>query len=268
MNDYKIIPLKKKPIIVNIPHDSIFVRRDFKKDFLLSASDLDTFSKNMADLHAGELYAGVYKKTSALIARLSRIAVDTERFWINKDEPMAKVGMGALYEKNERGEVIRKISKTARTHGHRFYSKYHRALNKLAAKCLKRFDYCIILDCHTYPAKPRQYDLDKIGERPDICLGTDKFHTPASLINSLKKAFLDKNFSVKENTPFKGTMVPDRYFKNPNVFSLMIEVNRKVYMNERTHAKKRNFKKISDDVTDCILSGTDEFIKEYDKKRF
>lgn len=267
MDYFKIIYPKKLPVIINIPHASIFVGNDFEKDFVLPMSDLDKFSKKMADFCADELFSETYEKTGALIARLSRVVIDTERFWNNKNEPMAKMGMGALYEKNEHGEIIRKISKTTRIRCRRIYLKYHRVLKALVAECLERFGYCMILDCHTYPAKPRQYDLDKRGKRPEICLGTDKFHTPRVLVNSFRKTFLNGNFSVEENTPFKGTMVPGGYFKkNRNVFSLMIEVNRGLYMNERTYAKKKHFKKIAKDLNVCIMGGVDEFIKNYRKR--
>jgi len=267
MDNFKIIQIKKIPVVINIPHASIFVDDDFKKDFLLSTADLYKFSKEMTDLYADKLFSKVYKKTGALIAKLSRVAVDMERFWDNKNEPMAKNGMGALYEKNEQGEIVRKISKMTRIRGLSIYSEYHHALDRLVKECLEQFGFCIILDCHTYPAKSRQYDLDKNEDRPEICLGTDKFHTPQSLIDSVKNAFLNRNYSVEENTPFKGTMVPSRYFnKNQNVFSLMIEVSRKLYMNERTYAKKKYFGKIVNDLGDCILNGVDGFIKIYDKK--
>lgn len=267
MDDFKIVHSKKLPIVINIPHASIFIGSDFKKDFLLSELDLDKFSKEMADLYADDLFFETYEKTGALIAGLSRVIVDTERFWDNKNEPMAKMGMGALYEKNEHGEIVRRISSVTRIRCRRIYLQYHLALKMLAAECLKHFGFCVILDCHTYPAKLRQYDLNKNGKRPEICLGTNKFHTPRLLTNSFKKAFLNGSFSVEENTPFKGTIVPGGYFeKNRNVFSLMIEVNRKLYMNERTYAKKKCFGKIANRLNDCIQNGIDKFMKEYEKR--
>ena len=267
MNNFKIVKLKKLPIVVNIPHSSTFISQDLKKDFLLSSVKLEGFAKNLADLYADELFSGVYKKSGALISKLSRVAVDVERFWKNECEPMSKVGMGALYEKDEQGNIVRIISRKSLSLGQDFYQAYHGALNELTAECLKKFGYCIILDCHTYPDKPRQYDMNKRGKRPEICLGTDIFHTPKSLTNSFKKRFLAKKFSVAENTPFKGTIVPDGYFgKDKKVFSLMIEINRRVYMNERNFVKKNNFKKIVNDLADCVLDATNEFIGGYAKR--
>jgi N-formylglutamate amidohydrolase len=267
MDYFKIVRPKKIPIVMNIPHASLFVDDDFKQDFLLSVSEFDKFLKEMADLYADELFFESYKKNGVLIAKLSRVIVDTERFWDNKNEPMAKVGMGALYEKNGQGQTIRKISKLTRLRCRRIYSKYHHALDGLVAECLTRFGYCIILDCHTYPSKLRQYDLNKNRKRPEICLGTDKFHTSRLLFDCFKNAFLNRSFSVEENIPFKGTIVPVGYFKkNKNVFSLMVEVNRALYMNERTYMKKKNFKQIAADLNSCVQNGINEFIKKQAKK--
>ena len=262
MDNFEITHRIDSPFVINIPHASIFIGVDFKKEFLLSAPSIDKFAKKMADLYADELFSGLYKKTGALIAKLSRVIVDMERFWNNKDEPMAKVGMGALYEKNGQGKIVRQISKLSRSRCRRIYLEYNHSLNSLVDECLKQLGFCLIIDCHTYPSKPRQYDLDKNGKRPEICLGSDKFHTPRLLVNIFKQAFLKGKFSVAENTPFKGTIVPMSYLnKNRNVFSIMIEVNRKLYMNERTYEKKNDFKKIASDLDGCISYGIDEFIR-------
>ncbi len=62
-----------------------------------------------------------------------------------------------------------------------------------------------------------------------------------------RKYFEDLNFTVKYNEPFKGSIVPLKYLnKNKNVQSIMIEVRRDLYMNEKTGKKIRNFKKIKD----------------------
>lgn len=45
-------------------------------------------------------------------------------------------------------------------------------------------------------------------ERPDICIGTDPFHTPPYLVAQLREVFVDEGFSVAIDSPFEGTLVP------------------------------------------------------------
>ena len=50
--------------------------------------------------------------------------------------------------------------------------------------------------------------------------------------------------SVECNRPYKGSMVPDIFFgSDPNVWSVMIEVNRKLYMDEENGARGYDFDK-------------------------
>ena len=99
-------------------------------------------------------------------------------------------------------------------------------------------------------------------ERINKELGIDKFHTPKELIKSLVSNFQKNNFSVKVNYPYKGTIVPLKYFqKNKKVNSILIEVNRKLYMNEESFEKKRNFNQMSNKICKIIIDSTKQFYR-------
>ena len=50
---------------------------------------------------------------------------------------------------------------------------------------------------------------------------------------------------MKINSPYSGTMVPMGYFEiNKQVQSIMLEVNRALYLNEPTNDKSNDFRKI------------------------
>ena len=55
--------------------------------------------------------------------------------------------------------------------------------------------------------------VDQSVDRPDICLGTDSFHTPESLLEEFLEAFQEAGFRTKVNAPFSGAIVPLRFYR-------------------------------------------------------
>lgn len=74
-------------------------------------------------------------------------------------------------------------------------------------------------------------ERDQRPGRPDICIGTDPFHTPAALVEQLAAACEAVGWSVQVDAPYAGAMVPGRFFRRePRVQSVLIEVNRGLYV--------------------------------------
>ena len=94
-------------------------------------------------------------------------------------------------------------------------------------------DHCLIIDGHSYPALPLPYELNQTAFRPDFCLGTDDFHTPEELVGRDEKILDRCGHSTARNQPFSGTIVPIKHHqKDRHVQSLMIEINRWLYLGE------------------------------------
>ena len=82
-------------------------------------------------------------------------------------------------------------------------------------------------------------------DRPDICLGTDEFHTPKPLVDELMRRFSGEGLSIAINRPFSGALVPMRYFrKEHRVMSVMVEVNRGLYLDETTGKMGAHFSRL------------------------
>lgn len=110
---------------------------------------------------------------------------------------------------------------------------------------LKKHGKCLIIDCHSFSNTPFKRDLSKRKARPDIDIGVDNFHTPKALVDTTTKFFKNNGLSCKINNPYAGSIVPLKYYsKNVSVQSIMIEVNRNLYLEEGTNKKNKNYAKI------------------------
>jgi N-formylglutamate amidohydrolase len=68
----------------------------------------------------------------------------------------------------------------------------------------------------------------------------NSFHTPNKLIKISIAFFKERNLSLGVDYPFNGSIVPMEYYKkNRNVESIMLEINRKLYLKEGTKEKSK-----------------------------
>ena len=99
-----------------------------------------------------------------------------------------------------------------------------------------------MIDCHSFPSRPLPYELNQAPERPQICIGTDVFHTPSWLSDAACQLFEQRGFDVALDHPFAGALVPNSVYRtNSAVYALMIELNRSLYMCERTGVRGAGF---------------------------
>lgn len=263
---YEISQNENSSIVANVPHSSIFIPQEFLGDYLLNFEDLKKEVKYMADNYTDSLFSELLNFSSFIKSNISRIVLDTERFKDEKEEPMSKFDMSALYSKTSDGKVLRKISEKNEKLLMSIYDNYHQDFTNLVEKSLEKNGIALIVDCHSFPNKVREYDIDQGENRPDICLGTDVFHTPKGLENILKENFEKENFKVKINSPFSGSIVPMKYYKkNKKVISVMVEVNRRLYMNEENFEANDNINSVGRKISRIIMKSISDFLKMYEK---
>jgi len=108
-------------------------------------------------------------------------------------------------------------------------------LSSAVENAIECYGRCLIIDCHSYPQTALPYEASSDADRPDICIGTDEYHTPKQLADWLVNAFARSGRSVSLNSPFSGSLVAQGYYHlDKRVESVMIEVRRDTYMNEHT----------------------------------
>ena len=117
--------------------------------------------------------------------------------------------------------------------------------------------FALIIDCHTFPSIPLPCDSDQSTPRPDICIGTDEDQTSPEVIELVTGYFTGLGYSVSMNAPYAGTYIPRGYSLRKKktdiarasaakVESIMIEVNRSLYMDEKTGEKLPQFEKLQE----------------------
>jgi N-formylglutamate deformylase len=224
------------PVVVHAPHGGTWLPDEERSAFLLDDSALAEEIRVMADHRTGllaEQAAGL--GAAAFVNRLSRLVVDPERFPDEREE-MEAVGMGFAYTATFEGLPLRRLGAGDRARlKERWYDPYALALERLVVEVCRRFGRCVIIDLHSYPSRPLPYEQHPEALRPEVCLGTDGFHTPEELAGLVEDACRGLGLSRARNTPFSGCYVPlSRYRQDEAVWSVMLEVRRDVYFDEAT----------------------------------
>lgn len=241
--------------ILHIPHASTGIPAEDLPSFVQEKL-LHEFAV-MTDWFCDELFECEREK---IVFPVSRLLCDVERFRCDEDEIMAKIGMGAVYEKCSDLMPLRYVDASEKERILcRYYDVHHRELTDSVETKLSKFGQCLIVDCHSFYPTALPYELDQSADRPDFCIGTSEFHTPKKCVATAIRFLTEKGFSVKINSPFSGAIVPLRYYRTePKVFSVMIEVNRKLYLRE-PGIKNERFSFINSILKECIEQMEDCF---------
>ena len=232
-------------VVVHIPHSSFYIPEEYKKDFLITEDLLQKELAQMTDSYCDELYDAPEIKNK-IIAPVSRLICDMERFRDDKHESNSKRGHGLMYTKTSTGKRLRENDQNLRNRIlDEFYDPHHRCFEKAVENALKKYNKCLIIDAHSFNSKK----IVKIGNLfglPDFDIGTDKFHTPDILSYTLFNKIKELGYRPCINSPSSGAITPMKFYrKDRRVLSIMIETNRKLYMDESTLQRSSHFEKIS-----------------------
>ena len=240
---------KNSPILINVPHSSTYIPPDELRYFTTPALKHEIAA--MTDHYCDDLY-----DTGDKMIRfpVSRLVCDPERFRDDSEEIMASVGMGAIYTACSDGTELKSI-----TEDHKeellagYYDPYHRRLKEAVENNLITYGKCLSIDGHSFPAVPLPYEFDQDSNRPDICIGTDEYHTPGKIEKMLWQHFISRGYTVEINRPFAGCIVPMKYYrKDARVMSVMIEINRRLYI-DHDIKKTAEYSRVKKDIAEAII---------------
>ena len=256
------------PLLVNIPHSSTYIHPEIKIKFLLSNKALQSELLRMTDRYTDKIFSYVAELGGiSVVYNYSRLVLDPERFRDDKKEVMAAKGMGVIYTKDSNGRKLREINENDRnTLLQNIYDPYHEAITREVQELLNKSDDCLIIDAHSFSSVPLPYETSQDIGRPHICLGTDLFHSPEDLTEFIQRYFEDIKLKTAINKPFAGCYVPSEFLhQDKRVKSIMIEINRGLYMNEATGEKRDSFIEIKSDICMLISQIIAKFFSNFDK---
>ena len=242
-------------MILHIPHSSRKIPESLRDQIVLSDAELSAELTLMTDAFTDELFS--LPPTTTVRFPISRLLVDVERFPDDADEPMSKVGMGMIYTLTAHGKKLRR---TLQSHETRYLvSHYYETHNLIEAAMVGWLEgpprKALIVDCHSFPSQPLPCDEDQSMPRPEFCIGTDTFHTPRALIQATERSIERMGYSVEINRPYAGSLVPMAFYGiDRRVTSIMLEVNRSLYLDEGAGTKLGRFDTIKEQIQTLLGS--------------
>lgn len=237
-------------IILHIPHSSTMLPHFFYKKTCANKNIIKKFNYNITDLYTNELFGkNKYKK---IIFKYSRIFCDVEKFADDDKEIMSSFGMGYVYTSTNLGVEFLKPTKDYKEKiFKKYYTKHHRKLDNIVGKSLKK-QKTILIDCHSF-SKDIIMFKEKKQNLPDICLGFEEIYYNEKIINFIKSFFEKLGYKVQLNYPYSGAIIPNKFLNkiNTNLFCVMIEVNKNIYLN-KNNTKNNNFEKLTQQIQSLL----------------
>ena len=238
-------------LILHIPHASLRIP-DYGK-YLLPKEAVDAEALHLTDLYTDELFLPA-QGDAVIQADFCRVYCDVERFKTDALEPMSKFGMGAAYVRCDDGRELRHLSLEQRdVILYDFYEPHHTRLTASVDSALARVGEARIVDCHSFPDTPLRCSLYQGDTKFDFNIGTDPCHTPTEWIDESVKFFAERGFRLGIDEPYSGSIVPMKHYQIDNrVKSIMLEVNRKLYMN-LNYTRGPGFLQIKDVINEFLI---------------
>jgi N-formylglutamate amidohydrolase len=122
---------------------------------------------------------------------------------------------------------------------------YHAMLESLVAETKHMFGCAVLVDCHSMPSNARG------AHAPDIVLG-DRFGASCHpSVTALAEATLRRlGYRVARNAPFAGGHTTQTYGRpSARVHALQIEINRALYLDERTLERTNGYMRVRADMS-------------------
>jgi len=177
--------------------------------------------------------------------------------YVNSRSPRVQVGLGTIARVVATGEEIYSEKLRlgeAMTRIERLYRPYHRALSQLLQATRERFGGYILIDCHSMPstAGPGEHQPRRNGI--DIVLG-DCHGTAChpAVTEAAQQLLAAKGYAVTRNAPYAGGFTTAHYgAPQDGRHCLQIEINRALYMDERSIDRKPALSRLAADMGDLL----------------
>ena len=235
-----------KHYLIHLPHCGTKIPNKYLNDYFLEKKELEHNIYNYCDLYTDELFNQMFKNFGGVKSPYSRLFFDPERFGNDDEEKMyKKYRLGWFYENSILSKKpLRKIDN--KNSIRKYFENHHKELNEKTEEKLKLYDKCTVIDCHSF-SNERYWFHNKELSLPDICIGFEDNHIDETLVDIIKNEF--ECYDIGINTPYNGSLVPTNYWgKDFRVKSVMIEINKKLYLESDNITKNKHFNTIKGNI--------------------
>lgn len=213
------------PIIVSIPHSGTCITKEMNDQLIQGVVLPNT------DWYLPQLY-GFLKEMgiTGIVNHMSRYLIDPNRAPNANEKKSYKTNLiykqtTQEYEMYQADLQDTEIQSRIRT----FYVPYHQALQRLIEEKKKRFGKVYLFDLHSF-------GLNMGG---DVILGNRNGKTTSAELLHFVKAFLEEEkFTVRENEPFPGGYITERYGSLEGCEAMQIELWYHIYIDKRDYGNE------------------------------
>jgi N-formylglutamate amidohydrolase len=175
---------------------------------------------------------------------------------------ISKRGLGLLKSKSRYGEPVQERKLTYEEVEQRlntYHRPYHAELKAIIDGTKSAFGFVYHLSCHCMSAIGAPTHPDAGEERADFCLGSMNGRTAGQeFLEMMQKMITDQGFTCTLNFPYTGGELNRRYGDPTNgVESIMVEINKKRFMDTKTFRKTDGFGEIKR-VANTVLAALGE----------
>ncbi len=216
-------------LFLHIPHSSSRFPADASVQGSLSEEEL-----LLIDFFTDELFAHgrSTENIDMAVFPYCRLYCDVER--LIKD-PLEAAGFGISY-------YIRGHAYSTLSRAFDLYADFHAMVAK---RLVAQSGTTLLIDCHSFSSLPNL--LNQCPPDIDICIGynEDETRPGEEVLGLILEHFKSRGYKVGINNPFSNS----KTFSVPTTYhTVMIEVNKRLYMNEQTLAKTVGFCQLRDDI--------------------
>lgn len=252
-----------RPFVFNSPHSG----RNYPLEFVENSRLNDSHIRLSEDFFVDRLFANIPQKGVPLLkANFPRAWLDVNREPYELDPKMFDrplppyTNVNSIRVAGGLGTIPKIVAENREIYQHRLpvsegleriekiYRPYHETLRKLIARTHSKFGYAVLVDCHSMPSNVN----DMSGHlRPDFIIGDRYGSSTRSTLTQIALLILtNMGYHVTSNKPYAGGFITQHYGRpNKNLHALQIEINRGLYVDEKTFQPKAGFDKLMDDLT-------------------
>jgi N-formylglutamate deformylase len=254
------------PLVFDSPHSGTEYPEDFDhacaREMLRVAEDawVDELYGPAPEYGAtliGALFPRSYLDTNRDAADIDEALLDAP--WPGELRPTEKtrLGQGLVRRLARPGLPVydRKLSVAEMQHRlAKYYEPYHAELQQTVDRLRRKFGVVWHVNCHSMPARGNEMSSDPGAERADFVLGDRDGTTCApEFTDFVRRVLVGCGYAVKLNEPYKGVELVRRHGRPAeNRHSLQIEVNRRLYMDEKRLEKNDHFATLAGDIRHLI----------------